>query len=100
MILWTGQRDLLDRLTFGQRFAGRPPAYFGASESNPSASNLWITSRTRSSDVNATFAIAGTSMRCADRNTICASRHRTTEPEPRRTIPRSFCPSAGARSRT
>ncbi len=40
-------------------FGGRPPAYFGASESNPSALKLWITSRTRSSDVNAIRAIAG-----------------------------------------
>ena len=33
--------------------------YFGYSELNPSALKLRITSRTRSSLVNATFAIAG-----------------------------------------
>ena len=47
---------------------------------------LWITARTRSSDVNAIFAIAGTSIRCADHNTIWARRHRTTDPDPRRMI--------------
>ena len=81
-------------------FGGRPPAYFGASESNPSALKLWITSRTRSSDVNAIFAIAGTSMRWADHNTICARRQRTTDPDPRRTIPSNLLPSTGVRSRT
>ena len=43
------QRDLLDLLVAALRnFAGRPAAYFGRSESNPSALKLWITSRTRS----------------------------------------------------
>jgi hypothetical protein len=43
-------------------FGGRPPLYFGQSEPNPSALKLRITSRTRSSLVNATFAIAAASM--------------------------------------
>ena len=38
---------------------GRPPAYFGASDSKPSSLKLWITARTWSSDVNAILAIAG-----------------------------------------
>ncbi len=65
---------------------GRPPAYFGASESKPSVLKLWITSRTRSGDVNAISAICCTDIRCADHNTIYDLRHRTTEPEPRRMI--------------
>ena len=73
---------------------GRPPAYFGASESNPSSLKLWITARTRSSDVNAILAIAGTSILCADHNTICARRHRTTDPEPRRMIDSNLRPSS------
>jgi len=39
-------------------------------QSKPSSLKLWITARTRSSDVNAILAIAGTSIRCADHNTI------------------------------
>jgi hypothetical protein len=30
------------------KIGGRPPLYFGYSESNPSVLKLWITSRTRS----------------------------------------------------
>ena len=41
---------------------GRPPEYFGARESNPSALKLWITFWTRSSEVKAIVAIWGTSM--------------------------------------
>jgi hypothetical protein len=41
-------------------FGGRPPLYLGYSDPNPSALKLRITSRTRSSLVNATFAIAAT----------------------------------------
>ena len=55
-------------------FGGRPPLYFGYRELNPSALKLWITSRTRSWLVNATFAIAATSIPCADNSTICARR--------------------------
>src|SRR5260370_1234586 len=40
----------------------RPPLYFGYREPNPSALKFRITSRTRSSLVNATFAIAAASM--------------------------------------
>jgi hypothetical protein len=39
-------------------FGGRPPLYFGYSEPNPSALKFRITSRTRSSPVNATLALA------------------------------------------
>ena len=91
---WSVGRDsaifLISRRCGSVNVGGRPPAYFGASESNPSSLKLWITARTRSSDVNAIFAIAGTSIRCADHNTIWARRHRTTEPVPRRTIDNSF----------
>jgi len=61
---------------------------------------LWITARTRSSDVNAIFAIAGTSMRCADHDTICARHHRSTDPEPRRTIDNKLRPSSFVNPRT
>ena len=71
-------------------FGGRPPEYFGANESNPSALKLWMTSLTRSSEVKAILAMAGTSILWADHSTIWALRHRTTEPDPRRTIERSF----------
>src|SRR5258708_1150757 len=49
-----------------------------------------MTSLTRSSEVKAILAMAGTSIRCADHSTIWALRHRTTEPDPRRTIWRSL----------
>jgi hypothetical protein len=81
-------------------FGGRPPAYFGSNESNPSLLKLWITSRTRSSDVDAIRAIAGTSIACADHNKICARRQRTTDPEPRLAIPTNLFPSSRIRSRT
>jgi hypothetical protein len=61
-------------------FGGRPPLYLGYRELNPSALKLWITSRTRSSLVNATFAIPATSMPWADSSTICARRQVTTDP--------------------
>ena len=77
-------------------FGGRPPRYFGYSELNPSALKLRITSRTRSSLVNATFAIAGTSMPCADSSTICARRQVTTDPLPWRTIRTSRWPSSSS----
>ena len=73
---------------------GRPPEYLGAKESKPSALKLWITSRTRSSEVKAILAMAGTSIPWADHSTIWALRHRTTEPDPRRTIERSLLPSS------
>ena len=63
------------------------PGYLGSSERNPSALKLWITSCTRSSLVNATFAIAATSIPWADSNTICARRQVTTDPLPRRDDP-------------
>ena len=61
-------------------FGARPPRYFGYSDPNPSALKLRITSRTRSSLVNATFAIAATPIPCADSSTICARRQVTTRP--------------------
>jgi hypothetical protein len=73
--------------------------YFGYSESNPSALKFRITSRTRSSLVNATFAIAVASMPCADSSTICARRQVTTDPLPRRMIRTSRRPSSSSISR-
>ena len=81
-------------------FGGHPPLYFGYSELNPSALKLRITSRTRSSLVNATFAIAEASRPCADSNTICARRQVSTDPLPRRTIRTSRRPSSSSISRT
>jgi hypothetical protein len=60
--------------------------YLGYSDPNPSALKFRITSRTRSSLVNATFAIAAMSMPWADSSTICARRQVTTDPLPRRMI--------------
>ncbi len=53
-----------------------------------------MTSLTRSSEVKAILAMAGTSILWADQSTIWALRHRTTEPDPRRTIERSCRPSS------
>src|ERR1700733_13431829 len=53
-----------------------------------------MTSLTRSSEVKAILAMAGPSILWADHSTIWALRHRTTEPEPRRTIERSLLPSS------
>jgi hypothetical protein len=73
--------DLLDLRRCGTvNFGGRPPRYLGYSEPNPSALKLRITSRTRSSLVKATFAMAATSMPWADSGTICARRQVTTDP--------------------
>ena len=81
-------------------FGGRPPRYLGYSEPNPSALKLRITSRTRSSLVKATFAMAATSMPWADSGTICARRQVTTDPLPRRMIRTSRRPSSSSISRT
>lgn len=63
---------------------GPQPLYFGHSELNPSASKFRMTSWTRSSLVNATFAIAGTSMPYAAAGTTRTSRppchHRSRVP--------------------
>jgi hypothetical protein len=76
--------DLLDLRRCGTvNFGGRPPRYLGYSEPNPSALKLRITSRTRSSLVKATFAMAATSMPWADSGTICARRQVTTDPTAR-----------------
>ena len=96
-----GLGDLLDLPALGQReLRRRPPLYLGYSESKPSALKLWITSRTRSSLVNVTFAIAATCMPCADSSTICARRQVTTDPVPRRMIRSSRRPSSSSISRT
>ncbi|MGZ6961456.1 MAG: hypothetical protein ACXVLM_17300, partial [Ilumatobacteraceae bacterium] len=50
--------------------------------------------------MNATLAIAGTSIACADSNTICARRHVTTDPDDRRTIDNNRRPSSIEISRT
>jgi hypothetical protein len=81
-------------------FGGRPPQYFGYREPNPSALKLWITSRTRSSLVNATFAIWATSMPWAGSSTICARRQVTTDPLSLRTTRTSRRPSSSSISRT
>jgi hypothetical protein len=89
------ESDLLDLGPLGGAELGRPaPAYLGAKESKPSRLKLWITSLTRSSEVKAILAMAGTSMCWALHSTIWALRHRTTEPEPRRMIERSLFPSS------
>jgi hypothetical protein len=75
MLYWLGLGDLLDLPPLAEGELRRAAALvFGYSELNPSALKLRITSRTRSSLVNATFAIAGTSMPGADSSTICARR--------------------------
>ena len=87
MLHGPGLGDLLDLPPLAQgELRRRPPLYFGYRELNPSALKLRITSRTRSSLVNATFAIAAASMPWADSSTICARRQVTTDPLPRRTI--------------
>ena len=91
---------LISRRWASVNFGRWPPLYFGYSELNPSALKLRITSRTRSSLVNATFAIAGTAIPCADSSTICARRQVTTDPLPRRTIRTSRRPSSSSISRT
>ena len=73
---------LISRRWASVNFGGRPPLYFGYSDPNPSALKLRITSRTRSSLVNATFAIAAACMPWADSSTICARRQVTTDPLP------------------
>ena len=91
---------LISRRWPGVNFGGRPPRYLGYSEPNPSALKLRITSRTRSSLVNAAFAIAATSIPCAGGSTVCARRQVTTGPLPRRTIRASRRPWSSSISRT
>lgn len=79
---------------------GLPPLYFGYSDSKPSALKLWITSRTRSAQVNDTSAIFATGMPCADSSTIWARRQDTTDPVPLRIIRSSRLPSLSSISRT
>src|SRR5260221_6742082 len=89
---------LISRRWASVNFGGRPPLYFGYSEPNPSELKLWITSRTRSSLVNATCAIAGTSIPWADSSTIGPRRQVTTDPLSRRTIRTSRRPSSSSTS--
>src|SRR5262249_33296568 len=100
MISWMGLGDLFDLPPLPQRELRRPPLYLGYSESNPSALKLRITSRTRSSLVNATFAIAAASMPWAGSSTICARRQVRTDLLPRRTIRTCRAPSSPSISRT
>ncbi len=101
VVLRAGQGDLLISLRSGKvNVGGRPPAYFGARESNPSSLKLWITALTRSSEVKAIVAIWGTSIPWADQSTIWALRRRTTDPEPRLMLERSLFPSTLVISRT
>jgi hypothetical protein len=87
MLSRPGRGDLLDLPPLRKGELRRPAAFvLGYSELNPSAWKLWITSRTRSSLVNATFAIPATSMPWAGNSTICARRQVTTGPLSRRTI--------------
>ena len=63
---WSIGRDraifLISGVSGRVNFGGRPPEYFAANESNPSALKLWMTSLTRSSEVKAILAMAGTSI--------------------------------------
>jgi hypothetical protein len=96
-----GLGDLLDLPALRERERGWPAtSVLGIQRIDPSVLKLWITSRTRSSLVNATSAIRATGMPCADSNTICARRQVTTDPEPRRIIRNNRCPSSSSRSRT
>ena len=96
-----GLGDLLDLLPLRQGELRRMAALvFRVQRANPSALTLRITSRTRSSLVKATLAIAATSMPCADSSTICARRQVTTDQLPRRMIRTSRCPSSSSISRT
>ncbi len=84
---------LISRRSGNVNVFGRPPEYFGYSESKPSVLKLWITSLTRSSLVKDTSAILATGMPCADSSTIWARRQVTTDPAPRRMIRSSRRPS-------
>jgi hypothetical protein len=96
-----GLGDLLDLPPLAQRELRRMPAFvLRVKRAEPVGLKFRITSRTRSSLVNATFAIAGTSMPCADSSTICARRQVTTEPLPPRMIRTSRPPSSSSISRT
>src|SRR6266852_4037502 len=91
---------LISRRCASVNTGGRPPAYRGYNESNPSALKSCSTSRTRSSLVKASRAICATLMPCAGHSTICARRHVTTDPDPRRTIRFRRLPSSSLISRT
>ena len=91
---------LISRRSGRVKARGRPPAYLGYSEANPSSLKLRMTSRTRSALVNVTSAIFAGAMPCADSRTICARRQVTTDPVPLRTIRSSRCPSSSSISRT
>ena len=96
-----GLGDLLDLPPLAQRELRRMAALVPRVQRiEPVGVDVTITSRTRSSLVKATRAIAATSMSCADSSTICARRQVTTDPEPRRMIRTSRRPSSSSISRT
>jgi hypothetical protein len=96
-----GPGDLLDLAPLRQRELRRPPAPVpGRQRIETIGVEVVQHVADRSSLVNATLAIAATSMPCADSSTICARRHVTTDPDPRRTIRRSRLPSSSPISRT
>jgi hypothetical protein len=81
MVLRLGFGDLLYHPPLGQRELPRPPAPCNwIQRAEPVGVDVTITSRTRSSLVKATMAIAAMSMSCADSSTICARRQVTTNP--------------------
>ena len=79
MVRWPSLGDLLDLPPLRQRELRRMAALvIRVQRAEPVGVEVRITSRTRSSLVNATFAIARTSMPWADSSTICARRQVTT----------------------
>jgi hypothetical protein len=80
---WSAGRDLAIFLNCRGwatvNFGGRPPLCPGYSELNPPALKLCSMSRTRAWLVNATFAMAATSMPWAGSSTICVRRQVTTD---------------------
>jgi hypothetical protein len=96
-----GQRNLFDPgPLLGGELRGPATGVAGAERVEPVGVEVWITSRTRSGLVKVTFAIAATSMPCADSSTICARRQVTTDPLERRTMRSSRLPSSLLISRT
>lgn len=100
-ILRMGQGDLLDRPALRQReLRWSATGVLRSQGIEPVSVEVVDDLSNRPSEVKAILAMAGTSMARADQSTIWALRHRTTDPEPRRTIPRSLFPSTLVRSRT
>ena len=96
-----GQRRLRRLPSLGQGEGRRSAArILGAEGSNPSSLKLCRTALTRSGEVKATMAIWATYIPWAESNTIWALRHRTIEPDERRTIWSRRLPSSLLISRT